>query len=571
MSTGEIVDRRPGRGRRRLAAFLSWRAWADRWTLGALVVAFIVAMPLIAVVGISLKPQEEVWRHLIETVLWRYIGNTLALALGVGIGAFVVGVGTAWLATMCRFPGRRVFEWALLVPLAVPAYVIAYTYTDLLEYAGPVQGALRALFGWASARDYWFPEVRSLGGAMAMFTLVLYPYVYLLARAAFLAQSVAVLEVSRTLGRGPWSSFYSVALPMARPAIVVGLALVVMETLNDFGTVDYFAVPTLTLGIFNVWLGMSSIEGAAQLATVLLIFVLVLIGFERSQRGGRSFQESRVRYKPLPGYELHGTRATAAVVACLLPILLGFVVPGGVLLNHVLSFYRETLESQFFAYATNSVFLSGAAAAVAVAIATFMAYAVRLRRSPVMRAMAWVASMGYGVPGAVLAVGAVIPLAWFDNTLDGFMRGAFGISTGLILSGTVIAVIVGYVVRFLALSFGTMEAGLAKVTPSMDDAARSLGHGPLQVLRKIHVPMVRGSLLAALLLVFVDCMKELPMTLLLRPFNFETLATFVYQFASDEMLEEAALAALTIVVVGIGPVILLSAAIRRSRPGHTGD
>ena len=571
MSTGEIVDRRPGRGRRRLAAFLSWRAWADRWTLGALVVAFIVAMPLIAVVGISLTPQEEVWRHLIDTVLWRYIGNTLALALGVGIGAFVVGVGTAWLTTMCRFPGRRIFEWALLVPLAVPAYVIAYTYTDLLEFAGPVQGALRALFGWTSARDYWFPEVRTLGGAMAMFTLVLYPYVYLLARAAFLAQSVAVLEVSRTLGRGPWSSFYSVALPMARPAIVVGLALVVMETLNDFGTVDYFAVPTLTLGIFNVWFGMSSIEGAAQLATILLVFVLVLIGFERSQRGGRSFQESGVRYKPLPGYELHGVRATVAVVACLLPILLGFVVPGGVLLNHALSFYRATLESQFFAYAANSVFLSGAAAGVAVAIATFMAYAVRLRRSPVMRAMAWVASMGYGVPGAVLAVGAVIPLAWFDNTLDGFMRSAFGISTGLILSGTVIAVIVGYVVRFLALSFGTMEAGLAKVTPSMDDAARSLGHGPFEVLRKIHMPMVRGSLLAASLLVFVDCMKELPMTLLLRPFNFETLATFVYQFASDEMLEEAALAALTIVVVGIGPVILLSGAIRRSRPGYTGD
>ncbi len=542
----------------------------DYWTLGTLLVAFTVAMPLVAVVAISFTPQQEIWRHLLETVLWRYVGNTLALAVGVGVGTFVIGVGTAWLVTMCRFPGHRVFEWALLVPLAVPAYVIAYTYTDLLEYAGIVQSTLRRLFGWQSARDYWFPDIRTLGGAVAMFSLVLYPYVYLLARSAFLAQSVAVLEVSRTLGRTAWGSFFSVALPLARPAIVVGIALVLMETLNDFGTVDYFAVPTLTLGIFNVWFGMSSLEGAAQLASILLAFVMVLIVFERTQRAGRSFQDSRVRYKPLPGYRLVGLRAALATLACFLPIALGFLLPAVVLANYAIGFYAETLERQYALYAANSVLLSGTAAVVAVVIATFMAYALRLRRSPVMRGLAWIASLGYGVPGAVLAVGAVTPLTWFDNVVDAFMRATFGISTGLLLSGTVIAVVVGYVVRFLALSFGTMEAGLAKVTPSMDDAARTLGHSPFAVLRRIHVPMVRGSMMAAALLVFVDCMKELPMTLLLRPFNFETLATFVYQFASDEMLEEAALGALTIVLVGIGPVILLSAAIRRSRPGHPG-
>lgn len=544
-------------------------ARADAWTVGVLAVAFVVAMPLVAVLWLAVSPQGELWQHLLTTVLWRYVGNTLALGAGVAVGTLLIGVATAWLVTMCRFPGRKLFEWALLLPLAVPAYVIAYVYTDLLEYAGPLQGALRSAFGWRTAADYWFPEIRSLGGAMVMFSLVLYPYVYLLARSAFLAQSVAVLEVSRTLGRTGWGAFRSVALPMARPALVVGLALALMETLNDFGTVEYFAVPTLTLGIFNVWLGMNSIEGAAQLASILLIFVLVLIGCERAQRSGRGFQELRERYKPLPGYQLRGLRALCASLACLAPIAFGFAAPAVVLAGYALRFYEVTLEKEVVTFAANSVLLSGSAAVAAVAIALFMAYALRLRGNRVMRGMAWVASLGYGVPGAVLAVGAVIPLSWFDNTLDAFMRSVFGISTGLLITGTALAVIAGYVVRFLALSFGTVEAGLAKVTRSMDDAARSLGHRPLAVLRRVHLPMLRGSLLTAGLLVFVDSMKELPMTLLLRPFNFETLATFVYQFASDELLEECALAALAIVVVGIGPVIVLSVAIRGSRPGQS--
>lgn len=546
----------------------SWIGMPDMWTVGVMIVGFIVAMPLIAVIGLALTPESEVWAHLLDTVFWGYIGNTLALGTGVSVGTLIIGVPTAWLVTMCRFPGRGLFEWALLVPLAVPAYVIAYTYTDVLEYAGPVQVVLRQMFGWTSATDYVFPEIRSLGGAVVMFSLVLYPYIYLLARSAFLAQSVAVLEVSRTLGRTAWGAFWSVALPMARPALVVGLALVLMETLNDFGTVEYFAIPTLTLGIFNVWLGMNSIEGAAQLASILLIFVMVLIAFERMQRSGRAFQETRAQFKPLVGYQLTGWKAAIASVSCGLPIVLGFMVPAGVLANYAIQFYEISFEQNVLLYAANSIMLSGGAAVVAVLIALFMAYALRLRENPAMRAMAWIASMGYGVPGAVLAVGAVIPLTWFDNSLDEFMRSAFGISTGLLVTGTMLAVMVGYVVRFLALSFGTIEAGLGKVTRSMDDAARSLGHRPLTVLRRIHLPMLRASLLTASLLVFVDSMKELPMTLLLRPFNFETLATFVYQFASDELLEESALAALAIVVVGIGPVIVLSAAIRGARPGN---
>ena len=468
-----------------------------------------------------------------------------------------------------RFPGRKIFEWALLVPLAVPAYVIAYTYTDLLDYTGAVQGFLRTIFGWQSARDYWFPEIRGLGGAICMFTLVLYPYVYLLARSAFLSQSVGVMEVSRTLGRRRWQAFFAVALPMARPGIVVGVALALMETLNDFGTVDFFAVPTLTLGIFNAWFGMASIEAAAQLAVALLIFAGVVISVERGARGGRRFQESRGTFKPLQGYPLRGARAALAFVLCAFPVAFGFGVPAMVLLKYAVLHYSESLSPAFFTAALHSVSLSGIAAVVAVTVGLFMGYALRLQHGRLLRGFAWVASLGYAVPGAILAVGAIVPVAWLDNTVDGYMRDTFGISTGLVLSGTIFAVILGYVVRFLVLSLGAVESGLSKVTRNMDDAARSLGHGPWMMLRRIHIPMLRGSILTAGLLVFVDCMKELPMTLLLRPFNYETLATFVYQFASDELLEECAVGALTIVLVGIGPVVLLTRAIRRARPGLT--
>lgn len=537
------------------------------WFIGALITALIVAMPLFTVLGMALTPEIAIWRHLVDTVLFRYLGNTLALAGLVGIGTTLVGVGTAWLVTMCRFPARKLFEWTLLLPFAVPTYVIAYVYTDQMEYAGPVQTALRTLFGWQSAQDYWFPEIRSLGGAALMFTLVLYPYVYLLSRTAFLAQSVGVLEVSRTLGHGPWGSLWRVALPLARPAIIVGVALALMETMNDFGTVEFFAVPTLTLGIFNVWFGMGSAEAAAQLAMILLVFVMVLIGLERVSRSDRQFQESVAKYKPLSGYQLTGSRAFLAFMTCALPIVLGFVIPAMVLGGFSVAHYEETLKRDFIGFTVNSVMLSVTAAIIAVTIATFMAYALRLQKNKLLKVLVWIASLGYGVPGAVLAVGAIIPLAWFDNSVDGFMRSAFGISTGLLLSGTLVAVIVGYVVRFLAMPFGTLEAGLSKITTNMDDAARSLGYKPLQAFWSVHLPMLKGSVLTAALIVFVDCMKELPMTLLLRPFNFQTLATFVYQFASDELLEEAALGALAIVVVGIGPVLVLTAAIRRSRPG----
>ena len=542
----------------------------DGWTLGTVLIALAASIPLAAVIGLALTPGESVWGHLASTVLPLYIRTTLLLMAGVGLGTLVIGAGTAWLVTMCRFPGRHIFEWALLLPLAIPAYVVAYVYTDLLEYAGPVQEAVRASFGWTTKGDYWFPEIRSLGGAIAVMTLAFYPYVYLLSRAAFVEQSVCVLEVSRTLGHGPWRSAFRVALPLARPALVIGLSLVLMETLNDFGTVDYFAVATFTAGILDVWLNMNSVSGAAQLASVLLLFVLVVVYLERRGRRGRRYHHTSARYRALPGYPLRGGPAALASLACLTPVVLGFAIPTGVLGRYALTHYADTLEADFLTYTANSLGLSSIAAVITVAVGIFMAYGARLRGGPVVTAATRFASLGYAVPGAVLAIGVVLPTAWLDNTVDAVLDSVFGISTGLLLSGSIFVIVLGYVVRFLALSFGTIEASLSKVTPSMDGAARTLGAGPMATLRRVHLPVMRGSVLTAAILVFVDCMKELPMTVILRPFDFHTLATFVHQYASDELLAESSLAALTIVASGILPVILLSRTIGRSRPGHSG-
>ncbi len=429
---------------------------------------------------------------------------------------------------------------------------------------GRCKKALRVAFGWHSARDYGFPDIRTIGGAVAMLTLVLYPYVYLLSRAAFLGQSAGALEAGRTLGHGPWRGFWHIALPLARPAIAVGVALALMETLNDFGVMDYFAVQTFTVGIYNTWLGMNSLAGAAQLSTVLLIFVLALFGLEYAGRRGQRYHHATPRHQALPGYWLTGARAAGAVLACGAPVLFGFAIPAWVLGGYALRNYEAALERNFAALATNSILLSLMAAGLALAVALFLSYGARLKGGAAIKAATRFASIGYAVPGAVLAVGVVMPLAWLDRAVDTLSMAVFGVSTGLVVSGTVAALLFAYLARFLALAHGAVEAGMGRITPGMDDAARSLGASAAATLRRVHIPMIRGSALTAILLVFVDTMKELPMTLLLRPFNFDTLATFTYQYAGDEQLEEAALSALTIVAAGIGPVILLSLAIRRS-------
>ncbi|MCP5154780.1 MAG: iron ABC transporter permease [Ectothiorhodospiraceae bacterium] len=537
----------------------------DAWGIATIAVAALVAMPVVVVPLLALFPSESIWAHLASTVLPGYVTTTVELMLGVACGTLAMGVGAAWLVTMCRFPGRRIFEWALLLPLAVPAYVIAYVYTDLLEYAGPVQGALRAAFGWRSAADYHFPEIRSLEGAVLMLSLVLYPYVYMLARAAFLEQSVNILDAARSLGCGPWGAFLRVSLPMARPGIVVGLSLAMMETLNDYGTVSFFAVRTLTAGLYDVWLNMGNLGGAAQIATVMLAFVAVLVVLERGSRRRRRHYQGGDRMARLPGYRLRGWRCWLAVFLCTFPFVAGFLVPALVLANHAVAELPGGWTPQFRGYALNSLGLSAAAAVAAVCASLLVSYRRRLRPNAWLTLATRVAGLGYAVPGAVLAIGVLVPLAAFDNALDALAREWLGMSTGLLLSGTVVALLLAYVVRFLAVSMGAVEASLARVTPSMDMASRTLGHGPGATFRRVHLPLVRGGVLTAALVVFVDSMKELPATLILRPFDFDTLATHVYQFASDEQIERASLGALLIVLAGLAPVIVLSRTIAATR------
>lgn len=534
------------------------------WTLAVLSIAALLATPILLILLSLLAPKTAVWNHLAQTVLLRYVTNSLWLMLGVGLGTAAIGTATAWLVTMCRFPGSRMFEWALLLPLAAPAYLLAYTYTEFLEYYGAVQRGLRGLFGWRSAIDYWFPNVRSLPGAIVLLTLVLYPYVYLLVRTAFLEQAVCTLEASRVLGCNPWRGFRKVALPLARPAIAAGVALALMETLSDFGTVQYFGVETFTTGIYRTWFGMGERVTASQLAALLMMFVLGLVLLERwFRRQARYYQTNR--YQSLPQYALRGWRSTVAQTVCLLPIALGFLLPAALLLQMTIANGSQIAGDRLWNFAQNSLVLAALTAAVAVAIALLMAYGVRLRPSWGTNLAARVAAMGYALPGSVIAVGVLVPLGRFDNAVDAWMQSTFGISTGLLLSGTIAALVFAYLVRFLAVSLNTIEASLGRIKPSLDDAARSLGHSPADTLRRVHAPMMGGGLLTAAILVFVDVMKELPATLIVRPFNFDTLAVRVYQLAADERLSEAAAPALAIVAVGILPVMLLSWQIRQSR------
>ena len=550
------------------SARLTRRLWpVSGWAVMTVVVAALVSLPVLVVVSRVGSDTDGVWAHLASTVLPTYVANTLVLILGVGVLAFALGVSTAWLVTMTRFPGYRFFEWALLLPLAVPAYVMAYVYTDLLMFAGPVQGAIREITGWGFG-DYWFPRIRSVEGAILMLGFVLYPYVYLLCRAAFLEQCPCLLDASRMLGRGAWRSFYSVGLPLARPAIVGGLALVVMETIADYGTVEYFGVPTFTTGIYRTWFGLGSPEAAAQLSSAMLVFVVALIAMERWSRGSARYYHTTTRYQALSPRRLRGASAALAVAICALPILVGFVIPGLDLLHLAVTRGDPLWGPRFLPFASNSLVLATVTAVLAVVVALLLAYGARLVPTTTVHLATRVASLGYAVPGSVIAVGILIPFATFDNAVDAFFRQTFGVSTGLLLTGTIAALVFAYLVRFLAVSFNTVEASLAKIRPSMDDAARALGHGPRETLLKVHAPMMRGGILTAALLVFVDVMKELPATLIVRPFNFDTLAVRVYRLAADERLAEASTAALTIVAVGVVPVILLSRVIARSRPGY---
>jgi iron(III) transport system permease protein len=548
-----MTDHAAGRGRRR-------RTGLTGWTVGAALVAALVLLPILSVTLRVFEAAEPVWQHLIETVLPGYVLNSLLLGAGVVTLAVLIGTATGWLVAACEFPGRRLFEWALMLPMTVPAYVIAYVYFDRLSYWGPIQKGLREAFGWGRD-DYWFPSVATLEGAIVLMALVLYPYVYLLTRAVFLRQSVHLMEAARALGASPFAAFWRVALPMARPAIVAGAAFVAMEVLADYGTVLHLGVPTLTVGIFRTWFAAGAPVAASQLSALLLGFVAALLFAERWGRGGRSYAgDSGGRAGVISRRPLGPAGRWLATLACALPVLLGFVFPAAELVRLSLLVGDPFWGPRFVAFALNSLMLASITALLLLGLGLFLGYARRLDGGPAIRTALQLASLGYAIPGAVIAIGVLVPLAAFDNALDAMMRAQFGISTGLLLSGTMVALIFAYVVRFLAIALSTIEAGLARIPPSLDNAARSLGMAPGRALAAVHLPLLRSSLLSAAIFVFADVMKELPATLIVRPFNLDTLAIRTFRLAADGRLEEASTAALCIVAVGIVPVILLSRA-----------
>jgi iron(III) transport system permease protein len=535
----------------------------------AWVVAFVCVAPIVAAAAAALAGDLATWRGLVATVLPGYVANTLMLTALVAAGAAAVGTGAAWLVTMYRFPGARVFEVLLVLPLAFPAYVLAYAYTDFLSHPGPVQSALRALTGWGP-RDYWFPNVRSLPGAALMLICVYYPYVYLLARTAFGQQSATAYLAARTLGQGPWGAFLRVALPMARPAIAAGVLLAIMETIADYGTVAYFNVKTFSTGIYQAWFAMQDRAAAAQLALCLLGFALLLAALERVQRGQA---RAHMRGQRLAGVEpqpLRGARGLVASFFCLLPVLVGFALPVAIL-GSMAAGSGQSLDPRYLRFVANSLALAGLAAAVTVVGAVLVGYRARLAPGPAARAVVLGAGLGYAVPGGVIAVGLLVPFAGLDNLIDAWARAHLGVSTGLVFTGTIWLLVLAYMARFMAVALNAFDAGLATVSPRMDAVARTLGRSPPGVLAAVHLPILKGSVLTALLIVFVDTMKELPATLIMRPFDFDTLAVQAHRLAADERLDQAAVPSLVIAAIGLLPVILVCRGIaaRGRRPART--
>jgi iron(III) transport system permease protein len=529
------------------------------WIFATVIVALIVLSPIVALAVIASAGSGDLWPQLVAYVLPQAAWNTAILITGVGIVVSLIGVSTAWLVSTARFPGRELFDWALLLPLAIPTYIIAYAYLDILHPLGPVQGGLRSLFGITDPRALHFPDIRSMGGAILLLGFVLYPYVYLAARATFLMQTASALEVARTLGAGRFEIFFRIALPLARPAIVVGVTLALLEALNDIGATEFLGVRTLTVSIYSTWLNRSSLPGAAQISLFMLAIVIALFLLERWGRRHQRFVGHAKRSHPLSPAELRGMKAFGAFLACAIPLLIGFVAPFLYLASQALQKIAASgISAMLLTEVRHTLTFAGLATTITVFLGLVVAYALRIGRGKTAPVASRFASIGYAIPGTVLAVGLLFPLAAFDNALDAATRQWFGISTGLLISGSGAALILAYTIRFLAISISGLEAGYAKIPMSVDHAARSLGETPGGAMRRVHLPMLRPALGAAAILVFVDCMKELPATLMLRPFGVETLATHIYAEAVRGTYEDGAVAALLIVLAGLVPVILLA-------------
>jgi iron(III) transport system permease protein len=538
----------------------------DGWTLAAFGVGAVIVAPLLAVVWIAFHPTENIWPHLLATVLPRYFLTTVILMAGVGGLTAAMGTGAAWLVTMYRFPGRGWLVHALLFPLALPAYVGAYALVDFLDYSGPLQTLMRAAFGWRDLRDYWFPEIRSTWAAILVLSAALYPYVYLLTRQALREQSGGVYEVARALGTNGWGVFWRLGLPLARPAIAAGVALALMETVADFGTVTHFGVQTLTTGVFSTWLSGGNAGGAAQIAGVIMALILLLVAMETISRRNARFHRAARHARPIEPQPLPGWRGVLAFGLCLLPFAMGFLLPVAVMLAHALAMPGAWVAPGLLQAAGNTLLVGGVAALVTVAAALVLVYGVRMAGRGLARVVLSVTLLGYAAPGAVLAVGILLPLAALDHRLADAILSVTGHDPGLLLTGTSVAIILAYVVRFFGIAQGAVDAAFGRISPSLPMAARSLGETAGGALRRLYLPLMRGSVASALLVVFVDCVKELPATLLLRPFNFNTLSTRVYELASLERLGEAAPAALVVAALGLAAVALLAHA-HRDKPG----
>lgn len=524
----------------------------------ACVIAAIILIPILAVIYLAFYPSENIWPHLIQTTLPRYLLNSLVLMMATGLLAGCMGVSAAWLVAMKEFPGRRQLEWALLLPLSIPTYIGAYALVDFWEYAGPFQTVLREVFGFVSAAEYWFPETRSRGAAIIVFSFSLYPYVYLLARSAFCEQSHSAIETARALGCGPWTSFWKVGLPLARPAVVVGIAIVMMETLNDFGAVEFFAVQTLTTGIFTVWLEASNSGGAAQIATVMLVLILILLMLERAGRKQSRYHQFSKSIRPPMREPLSQKAALGAIAMCILMIGIGFLMPFSIMLGHALKNPGLWLRYDLWSATFTTIWVGAIAAVLTVLGGVILIYAVRLSRMRWARFLLPVTAIGYAAPGAVIGLGILIPMAAFDNMIADRIEALTGVDIGLLVTGTATAVIMAYCVRFFAIAFGAVDGAFGRITPSMSMASRSLGQTAGGTLKRIHYPLMRGSLLTAGLLIFVDSAKELPATLLLRPFGFDTLATHIYGYASLEDINGASPGSIVVILVSLLAVMVVS-------------
>lgn len=533
------------------------------WKTSSGVLALLLVLPILAIFTTAVGETNELFSHLMSTVMPTYAFNTVALVAGTMALSLLFGIPSAWVMAMCRIPGERVLQWALVLPLAMPGYIVGYIFTDWFDFAGPIQILLRDLTGWGPG-DYWFPDIRTLTGAIIVLSLVLYPYVYLLCRAAFMEQNVSLLQSARLLKCSPWESFRRISLPLVRPSIAVGLSLVAMETVGDFGTVSYFAVNTLTTAVYDTWLGYSSLTAAAKISAIMLVVVILLLSTERYSRRKQKLFQNQFSSREDFRYQLTGWKKWLAVSWCWGLVCVAFIFPLGQLVIYAYKYFAQSWTAEFREYALNSLYVSLTAAVIGVLVALIVNFCQRVNPGRKSLAFMRLSSMGYAVPGTVLAIGVMVPVLFMDHLVNDVAKYMDWGRPGLIFSGSMFALIFAMVVRFSAVAIGSIESSLSKVSPSLDMASRTMGCNANTMLWRVHFPLVRRGALIAGLLVFIESMKELNAALLLRPFNFETLATYVYNFASDEHLELAAMPAVLLVLVGLVPLVIVNRSLEHS-------